>query len=55
MQQSVEFGYRDSMISGNMNTYDTFENLSSGMRLFDYTVNMRFDRSQRPIVRQSVL
>jgi len=41
VQQSVEFGYRASYINGNMNTYDTFENLGSGLRLFDYTVDMR--------------
>src|SRR3984957_4611596 len=41
IQQTVEFGYRDSMIGGNLNNYDTFENLSSGVRLFDYTVDMR--------------
>jgi hypothetical protein len=41
IQQSVEFGYRDSMIGGNLNNYNTFENLSSGVRLFDYTVTMR--------------
>src|SRR6202166_780969 len=40
VQQSIEFGYRDSMIGGNLNNYDTFENLSSGLRLFDYTVDM---------------
>jgi hypothetical protein len=41
IQQSVEFGYRDSMIHGNLNNYDTFENLTSGVRLFDYSVEMR--------------
>ncbi len=41
VQQSVEFGYRDSLIGGNFNNYNTFENLNSGVRLFDYTVNMR--------------
>jgi hypothetical protein len=41
VQQSVEFGYRDSLINGNLNNYNTFENLSSGVRLFDYTLNMR--------------
>jgi hypothetical protein len=41
IQQTVEFGYRDSMIGGNLNNYNTFENLSSGVRLFDYTVDMR--------------
>ena len=29
------------MIGGNLNNYNTFENLSSGFRLFDYTVDMR--------------
>jgi hypothetical protein len=41
VQQTVEFGYRDSLIGGNLNNYNTFENLNSGVRLFDYTVNMR--------------
>ncbi len=41
IQQSVEFGYRDSLIGGNLNNYNTFENLNSGVRLFDYTVEMR--------------
>ncbi len=41
VSESVEFGYRDSMIGGNLNNYNTFENLNSGVRLFDYTMNMR--------------
>jgi hypothetical protein len=41
VQQSIEFGYRDSMIGGNLNNYDTFENLHSGFRLLDYTVDIR--------------
>ncbi len=41
VQESIEGGYRDSMINGNMNNYDTFDNLQSGWRLFDYTLNMR--------------
>jgi len=41
IQQSAEFGYRDSMIGGNLNNYNTFEDFSSGFRLFDYTVDMR--------------
>jgi hypothetical protein len=41
VQQSIEFGYRDSMIGGNLNNYNTFENLNSGFRLFDYTVSMQ--------------
>ncbi|MGB8321838.1 MAG: hypothetical protein WCE52_02645, partial [Candidatus Acidiferrum sp.] len=41
IQQSIEAGYRATWINGNYNTYDTFVNLGSGFRLFDYTVNMR--------------
>src|ERR1700723_230502 len=41
IHQTIEFGYRASEISGNLNTYDTFENLGSGLRLFDYTLEMR--------------
>jgi len=40
VQQSIEFGGRDSMIGGNLNNYNTFENLQSGLRLFDYSLNM---------------
>lgn len=41
IQQSIELGYRDSMIGGNINNYNTYENLGSGFRLFDYNVEMR--------------
>src|SRR5580704_16860188 len=41
IQQSIEAGYRGSWINGNQDTYDTFENLGSGLRLFDYTLQMR--------------
>lgn len=41
VQQTIEFGYRNSSIDGNTNNYDTFENLGSGVRLFDYTLNMQ--------------
>ena len=41
IHQTIEFGYRASEISGNQNTYDTFENLGSGLRLFDYSLRMR--------------
>jgi len=41
IHSSVEFGYRLSEINGNMDTYDTFENLGSGVRLFDYSLEMR--------------
>ena len=39
-QQNIEFGYRDSMIHGNLSNYDTFLNYGSGWRLFDYDLNM---------------
>ena len=41
IQQTAEFGYRDSLINGNLNNYNTFEDLNTGVRLFDYTVDMR--------------
>jgi len=41
IRQTIEFGYRDSMIGGNTNNYDMFENLGSGVRLFDYSLEMR--------------
>jgi hypothetical protein len=41
IHQTIEFGYRASEISGNKATYDTFENLGSGLRLFDYSLSMR--------------
>jgi hypothetical protein len=40
IHQILEFGYRSSNISGNTNTYNTFENLGSGVRLFDFEVKM---------------
>jgi hypothetical protein len=41
IHQSIEFGYRANEINGNKDTYDTFENLGSGVRLFDFTLEMR--------------
>src|SRR5665213_1058692 len=41
IRQSVEFGYRANWINGNQQTYDTFINLGQGVRLFDYTLEMR--------------
>src|SRR5271154_2629994 len=41
IQQSIEAGYRTSYINGNTDTYDTFVNLGTGLRLFDYTLDMR--------------
>ncbi len=39
-QQNIEFGYRDSLIHGNLSNYDTFLNYGSGWRLFDYDLDM---------------
>jgi len=41
IHQTIEFGYRSSNISGNQSTYNTFENLGSGVRLFDFDYSMR--------------
>ena len=41
VQETIEFGYRLNEVSGNQETYDTFVNLGSGVRLFDYTLDMR--------------
>lgn len=41
IQQSVEFGFRANSLDGNTDTYDTFVNLGTGVRLFDYTLDMR--------------
>jgi hypothetical protein len=41
IQQTIEFGYRQDWLNGNNATYDTFVNLGSGLRLFDYTLDMR--------------
>ena len=45
--QTIEFGYRANEINGNKNTYDTFENLGSGVRLFDYTLRNALARPPR--------
>ena len=39
--RSVDFGYRANEVNGNQDTYDTFINLGPGVRLFDYTLEMR--------------
>ena len=41
IQQTIEFGYRADWINGNQDTYDTFVNLGQGVRLFNYTLEMR--------------
>src|SRR5271156_5443802 len=40
IKKIIEFGYQSSNINGNMSTYDTFENLGSGVRLFDFELKM---------------
>jgi hypothetical protein len=41
IRQSLDFGYRANWINGNQDTYDTFINLGQGVRLFDYSLDMR--------------
>ena len=41
IQQTIEFGYRWNGINGDLSTYNTFVNLGQGVRLFDYTLEMR--------------
>jgi hypothetical protein len=41
IHQTIEAGYRANFVNGNQDTYDTFENLGSGLRLFDYSFDMR--------------
>ena len=41
IRQTVEFGYRNSDVSGNLANYGTFVNLNSGVRLFEQSVDIR--------------
>lgn len=41
IHQTIEAGYRANFVNGNKDTYDTFENLGPGFRLFDYSFEMR--------------
>jgi hypothetical protein len=41
IEQSAESGYRSTWINGDQNSYDTFVDLHSGLRLFDYTLGIR--------------
>jgi hypothetical protein len=41
ISQVVDFGYRSMNVNGNLDTYNTFINLGSGVRLFDYTLDVR--------------
>ena len=41
IRQSLEFGYRANWVNGNQDTYNTFVHLAEGVRLLDFTVDMR--------------
>jgi hypothetical protein len=41
IQQTLEFGYRANWVNGSQDAYDTFVNLGPGVRLFNYTLDMR--------------
>ncbi len=41
IRQTIEFGYRNSDISGNLANYGTFVSLNSGVRLFEQSLNIR--------------
>jgi hypothetical protein len=41
IQSTIEAGYRADWINGNQNTYNTFVNLGEGVRLLDYTLDIR--------------
>jgi hypothetical protein len=39
--QSIEFGWRGTSVSGNNDVYDTFVNLGQGVRLFNQSLDLR--------------
>lgn len=41
IRQTIEFGYRNTDISGNLENYNTFVNLNSGVRLFEHSLDIR--------------
>ena len=41
VHETVEAGYRKDWATGNQNSYDTFVGLGTGLRLLDYTLDMR--------------
>jgi hypothetical protein len=41
IKQSIEFGYRFTSLSGDLQTYDTMVNLQQGPRLLNFTTEMR--------------
>jgi hypothetical protein len=49
VHQTIDFGYRANWIGGNQDTYDTFMNLGQGVRLFDYSLDMRSLTHEAPL------
>ena len=41
VQESIELGYRKDFISGNENSFETFVDLNTGLRLLDYNLSMK--------------
>src|SRR3974390_171263 len=41
IKQSIEFGYRFTSLSGDLQAYDTMVNLQQGPRLLNFTTEMR--------------
>ena len=41
IHQTIEFGYRNTDVSGNLANYGTFVNLNSGVRLFEHSLDIR--------------
>ena len=41
IRQSIEAGYRANWVNGNQDTYNTFVHLGEGVRLLDYSLEMR--------------
>jgi len=41
IRQSLEAGYRANWVNGNQDTYNTFVHLGEGVRLLDYSLEMR--------------
>ena len=41
VKESVEAGYRQDWLTGNTNTYQTFEGLNTGIRLLSYDLSMK--------------
>jgi hypothetical protein len=41
IRQVIDVGFRGNWVNGDQNTYNTFVNLGEGLRLFDYSLDMR--------------